>query len=272
MTTMIPPTEYAQILRTNSSPGAIVALLNEAEERYSPEPKRSVAKRTYPFWKTCRVCSKSFMTHNPTQARRNTTCSQNCRSKIVRAARHKARKPKEQRKGMICLECRICGKKFWRFKSAAAKNDVNLCGNECRYQWRATSPSVREHLASIAVLGRAGWTEDSMASYQKSMGGANNPAWKGGVTYFRKHGNYPPIKYVRCPAEFLAMARKDGYVMEHRLIVAQHMGRPLKRSEVVHHLDHDATNNAPDNLAMFRSNQDHKLYEAHGSPAPLWRL
>ena len=90
-----------------------------------------------------------------------------------------------------------------------------------------------------------------------------NPAWKGGVTYFRKHGNYKPIKYVRCPEEYLSMARKDGYVMEHRLIMAQMVGRPLLRAEVVHHADHDPQNNSPTNLELWPSNQSHKLHE-HG--------
>ena len=103
------------------------------------------------------------------------------------------------------------------------------------------------------------------------MTGVNNPAWKGGVTIFRKHGNYSGVRYVRCPAEFASMARKDGYVMEHRLFVAQAFGRLLPRSEVVHHVDHDPTNNALHNLMLFASNSDHKLWEHHGSPRPLWR-
>jgi hypothetical protein len=102
------------------------------------------------------------------------------------------------------------------------------------------------------------------------MRGAANPAWKGGATYFRKHGNYKPIKYIRCPSAFSSMARKDGYVMEHRLIVAQLLGRPLLRSEVVHHDNHDPQDNHTTNLALFRSNRDHKLYEARGCPLPLW--
>jgi hypothetical protein len=101
--------------------------------------------------------------------------------------------------------------------------------------------------------------------------GHRNPAWKGGVTYFRKHGNYKPIKYVRCPAEFSGMARKDGYVMEHRLIVAQAMVRCLSRNEVVHHIDHNPQNNSLCNLELFASNRDHKLYEHHGLPHPIWR-
>lgn len=67
------------------------------------------------------------------------------------------------------------------------------------------------------------------------------------------------------------MARKDGYIMEHRLIVARALGRYLKQSEVVHHRNHDPQDNSMSNLELFASNQDHKLYEAHGTPEPIWR-
>jgi hypothetical protein len=93
------------------------------------------------------------------------------------------------------------------------------------------------------------------------MIGPGNPAWKGGVTYFRKRGNYKPVKYVRCPKDFLAMARKDGYIMEHRLIVAQMMGRCLTRTEVVHHRNHDPQDNRPENLELFPDNGTHKRTE-----------
>jgi len=125
-------------------------------------------------------------------------------------------------------------------------------------------------MRKLAASGRSHWTDESRASYKAKMTGALNPAWKGGVTYFDKHGNYKPIKYVRCPAEFLPMARMDGYVMEHRLIVAQAIGRALRRVEAVHHYNHDPQDNRPENLALFQTNRDHKLFEAHGSPLPIW--
>ena len=95
------------------------------------------------------------------------------------------------------------------------------------------------------------------------MYGAQNPAWKGGVTYKRPKGNYKGVKYVRCPQAFLAMARKDGYVMEHRLVVAQHLNMILTRTQVVHHIDHNPANNSPENLVLFANNTEHKKYE-HG--------
>ena len=97
--------------------------------------------------------------------------------------------------------------------------------------------------------------------------GVNNPAWKGGVTYFKTHGNYTGVKYVRCPEPFLPMARKDGYVMEHRLRMARRCGYLLTRTEVVHHIDHDPANNDEPNLELWPDNASHKAAE-HGRIVP----
>jgi hypothetical protein len=91
--------------------------------------------------------------------------------------------------------------------------------------------------------------------------GEQNPAWKGGVTIFKKKGNYINVRYVRCPKEYLGMARKDGYVMEHRLIMSNRIGRLLNRVECVHHNDHNPTNNKINNLLLFPCNKSHKIFE-----------
>lgn len=93
--------------------------------------------------------------------------------------------------------------------------------------------------------------------------GSDNPAWKGGVTFRHRRGNYVQVRYVRAPAWALPMARKDGYVMEHRLVMAQMCGFLLTRTEVVHHVDHMPLNNANDNLELWPDNRSHKLWE-HG--------
>lgn len=163
--------------------------------------------------------------------------------------------------------CEMCGRTF---TPKSRKSFQRRCSRECYGRWRAEDPQTNAHLRRIATKGRQGWTAASRRSYRKKMSGPGNPAWKGGVTYFRKHGSYASVKYVRCPPEFKAMSRKDGYVMEHRLLVAQEISRPLARQETVHHEDHDPTNNDLSNLMLFESNQAHKLYEAHGSPLPIW--
>lgn len=58
---------------------------------------------------------------------------------------------------------------------------------------------------------------------------------------------------------------KEGagsYVYEHRKVMEQVLGRPLRRGEVVHHIDGDKTNNAPENLEVFASNGEHLRHHA----------
>jgi hypothetical protein len=96
---------------------------------------------------------------------------------------------------------------------------------------------------------------------QRGVPGERNAAWKGGVTYFKTHGNYTGVRYIRAPGWARPMARADGYIMEHRLVMAQWVGRLLLRSEVVNHKDHDPSNNARSNLELWPTNGDHKRGE-----------
>lgn len=171
---------------------------------------------------------------------------------------------------MTVRPCVVCGTATVRPTCTVMPDSRAFCSTKCHGTWRTNDPATRDRLKSIAKNGRAAWTDASLTSYKSKMTGDKNPAWKGGVTIFKTHGNYAGVKYVRCPPEFLPMARKDGYVMEHRLIVAGMIGRCLSRTETVHHVNHDPTDNRQENLELFATNKDHKLYEHHGSPLPIW--
>ena len=43
----------------------------------------------------------------------------------------------------------------------------------------------------------------------------------------------------------------------HRIVAEQKIGRPLRKGEVVHHIDGNKHNNEPENLMVFRSQADH---------------
>jgi len=50
----------------------------------------------------------------------------------------------------------------------------------------------------------------------------------------------------------------SGYVFEHRYIMETHLGRIIKKSEIVHHLDGDKENNVIENLLLCRSPSEHE--------------
>ena len=52
----------------------------------------------------------------------------------------------------------------------------------------------------------------------------------------------------------------SGYVLEHRYIAEGIIGRRLKRRETIHHINEAITDNRPENLYLFQTNNDHLIY------------
>lgn len=69
--------------------------------------------------------------------------------------------------------------------------------------------------------------------------------WKGGK---RLNNGYVLVKQSGHPN-----ADQCGYVLEHRLVMSQHLGRPLLDSEIVHHKNQIRTDNRIENLEIVQS-------------------
>ena len=65
-------------------------------------------------------------------------------------------------------------------------------------------------------------------------------------------------RHVSCRG-YIFVKTEHGWQLEHRLVAAAMMGRPLSPKEVVHHRDGNKSNNAPENLEVLPSQGHHNL-------------
>jgi transposase len=96
--------------------------------------------------------------------------------------------------------------------------------------------------------------------YPNGRFGGFNPRWKGGR---RRAGTNKAYIYVYSVGHPFAV--KEGYVMEHRLVMEKHLGRYLKPTEVVHHLNGIKDDNRIENLELVKNRGEHVRGHYHRS-------
>ncbi len=86
--------------------------------------------------------------------------------------------------------------------------------------------------------------------------GLKNSHWKGGHVIL---ADGRPAITISNSDKFACMKSKLGYVLEHRYIMAQKLGRPLTEKEVVHHINGNPSDNSFSNLILCSGKSEHAI-------------
>ena len=141
-----------------------------------------------------------------------------------------------------------CGKAFnvsqWEVKVGRHK----YCSKQCYLAYR-DKPT--------------GWTGKRLSKLHKQH---ISQAKQANPMNGNKHWNYKRGKWVDARGYVLLKkpnhpnAKARGYILEHRYIMSNHLGRPLRPREVVHHINHNTMDNRIANLQLMDVKQHVRLH------------
>ncbi len=115
---------------------------------------------------------------------------------------------------------------------------------------KSKSKEFKENLSRVRTGCKL--SEETKRKIGKAHIGNKNPQWNGGR--FKDNSN----GYIFVMAKDHPLAKKNGYVAEHRLVIEKKIGRYLKKSEIVHHINGIKDDNRIKNL-VITSRKEHKL-------------
>ena len=156
--------------------------------------------------------------------------------------------------------CQQCGQEFVTFPSRVKSGRARFCGKACYSKWMSENIRGEAHPRK----GKR-HTPEALAKMKRAKAngptGAAHPSWKGGW-YLTK--GYVMVALSTLGDEeralYASMAKRSSNraIPEHRLVMARHVGRALKRTEVVHHRNGIRKDNRIENLELY-SPRAHQL-------------
>lgn len=141
------------------------------------------------------------------------------------------------------IKCKTCNHPFY-----ASKSEILLGKKYCSFICRNSG---------LSIFGKQNKQIKILNGFQKKE---KHPRWKGGRSV-------TPLGYVIILMPDHPQASVGGrYVFEHRLVMEEHIGRPLKHFEIVHHKNGIKIDNRIENLELLTKREHDRL---HGKQANM---